>query len=134
MCYGILNGSLSVTPYEFLTDVLAAVNIQVEHAELDTVSPCLYGKMFLKAENQEKPLKIVSSNPCAIINAALSGKAAIQISDDLYAKLIDSTIEYHRLKAVLMRLFPLPILDNTDVLRVMSEFVDTIQFRQTSSV
>lgn len=130
MCHGLLTTSVAVTPYEFLTDVFAAIKAQIKHAELDIIAPCMFGKMYIKVEGQEKLVKIVSSSPCAVLNAARAGGAPIQISEEVDQKLIDMTIEYHRLKAVLGQLFPLPMLDKTDVLRVVSDFVDKIQFTQ----
>lgn len=130
MCHGLLTTSVAVTPYEFLADVFAALKAKIDRVELDIVSPCMFGKLFVKAKDQEKLIKIVSSSPCAAVNAARAGGAPILIPEEVSAKLIDMTIEYHRLKAVLGRVFPLPHIDNTEQLKVLSDFIDKIQFTQ----
>lgn len=133
MCHGLLETPYMVTPYEFMIDVLTALETKIEFAELQNVAPAIFGKMYLKKAGMDKAMKIVSASPTAILNAALAGKAPIYIADDVKLTM-DATIEYHRLKAAMPRLFPLPIIDNSDVLRLLSDFVDKIQFRQASNV
>lgn len=134
MCHGLLRGSPVTNPYEFTADLLEKLKISFVRGELETVNGCIYAKMFLKNSKSTTLMKMVSPNPTAVVNSALANKGPINISDDMVIKLWDATVEYHRIKGAIGSLFPLPELTNTDILRLMSEFVDKIQFRHASIV
>lgn len=132
MANSSLNDSPLTNPYEFMTDVLQTAGIKIDKVELDTVAPCIYGKLFMSSEALAKPLKIVSSSPVAVLNSALSAKAPVEMADEMAGRIIDCTVEYHRLKSAMGNfMFPMPLIDNTNILRLLSELLDKIQFRQT---
>lgn len=128
ICHSLLTGTGAETPFEFLTDTLEIANTSIVSTELHEVSNSIYGKIFLK--NDSKNMKKSSSNPCMAINTALAAKAEIKITNELANKINDATVEYHRLKGAIGDLWLLPQLTSTELLELLCEFIEKIQFRQ----
>lgn len=134
IAYGLLNNTALTSPYEFMAETFSKVGVQIKSATLESVPPCIYGKMLLQAPAMDKPLKIVSSSPVSVINSSLAAKVPLEINEEMNERILDCTIEYHRMKSVMGQLFPLPLIDKTDMLRLLSDLMDKIHFRQTSSI
>ena len=90
----------------------------------------MYGKIYLSSDKATKPLRLASSSVCAVINAAFAAKAPIEMDENILKTIQDETIEYHRLKASFIETWPLLNLDSTEMLEILSEYVDKVQYKQ----
>lgn len=133
IAHGLLHGTAITSPYEFMSDTFVAAGIKIEKTELETAGNCLYGKIMMRSGAAKKPMRIVSSSPVAIVNSSLAAKIPMRINVEMAHRLIDCTNEYNDLKTTIEHLFPLPPLENTVILRLLSDFIDKIQFRQVAS-
>lgn len=129
-CYNLVRGNL-MTPnaYEFMNDVFSALNVQLDRAELEAVNGAIYGKLYYRTDKIKKPMRLACSNAGAVINAAIAAKASLEIDEVLVDRISDETIEYHRMKAAFVHLWPLFAPDSTELLEVLSEYIDKIQYR-----
>jgi bifunctional DNase/RNase len=125
ICHALVYGG--ITPengYEFLNSVLSKLDVKVESVEIDVVNDMVYGRILFSSKLAKKPIKITTGNPGAVINFALVSELPISMSASVIKKANDATIEYHRLKAC-MPLWPLPaVIDKTEALHLLSDFVD----------
>jgi hypothetical protein len=125
ICHSFINNKITLANgYEFLSGVLNKLDISTQSIEIDTVNDMIYGKIFLTTKLSKKPIKITTASPAAVINYALASELTVNLSPALIKKANDATIEYHRLKAC-MPLWPMPaIIDKTEMLHLLSDFVD----------
>ncbi len=130
ICHGLLQGEIAANAYEFLADILEAVKIKIDRAELEAVNGSMYGKIYLKAEKEDKPLRLASSSVCAVINAAFAARAGIEMSEELLDAIQDESIAYYRLKTSFIETWPLLDLDSTELLEILSDYVDKVQYKQ----
>jgi bifunctional DNase/RNase len=124
-CHNLLTHESPFTnAFDFLTATLEAVDVKINKVELEVLSGQMYGKIWMKTKGEERPLRLACSNPAILINTALSAEIPIEMSKDEISKLSDVTVEFVRLEACLAHLFPLPHISSTEVLQILSEFVD----------
>jgi len=130
ICQGLLEGNALANPYDFSTDILAVLDVKIAQITLEIIGHQMYGKIILNSDKVSKPMRMVCSNPCSAINMSLAAKVPIEMDDQMIKSMDDATIEYHRMKACIMQTWPMPQLTSTDHLRIFSEFMDKVQYRQ----
>ena len=133
-CSELLKGESQYGPnsYEMMSSLTKTLNIGVEQVELKFVDGAFFSKIHFDPKSpMGETLRIVSPNPMTSINFGLAHKVPIMIEATpslLSEKRIpDITSTYSSVKEEIGDLWPLPKITKTESLRVLSEFIDSVQ-------
>ena len=133
-CSELIKGESQYGPnsYEMMSNLTKTLNIGVEQVELTFVDGAFFSKIHFDPKSpMGEVLRIVNPNPMSSINFGLAHKVPIVIEATpalLSEKSIpDIATAYASLKDEIGDLWPLPKITKTESLRVLSEFIDSVQ-------
>lgn len=125
-CYNMA-ASKAQTPYDFMSQVAGEFNAKLVRAEITEQSRELYSAIYFDV-GQQMLRKISTDSPANAINAAIAAKAQLFVARQTLDKIVDASNSYVVLKSILKRsygsMYPLPMMDSTPMLRMMSDFLD----------
>jgi bifunctional DNase/RNase len=127
-CNELMKGESQYGPnsYEMMSNLTKTLNVNVEQVELTLIDGAFFSKIHFDPKlPMGETLRIVNPNPMSSINFGLAHKTPILIEGNL--KVPDITATYTSLKEEVGELWPLPKITKTESLRVLSEFIDSVQ-------
>lgn len=121
-CAYRLAGTSDMPPYKVASDILKAAEITVCWTKLTKVNGAVYSQIMLQTPSGYK--KMSFDDPTVAILMAMANDLSITMEADAVGSIIDSNQKYHAMKEQLKELWPLPQIDNTNDLRILSDFLD----------
>lgn len=132
MCHLLMAGDSKngPGPYEFLYSALSALSVAVEKSELILVNGKFFSNIWVRKAGEKRLMRIPSDNPAAAINFSLASGSPLESTEAVIDAIGDMTSQYSTIKSVVPSLWPINSLDNTAVLRALSDFVDSVEQKE----
>lgn len=123
---------LSVSPYEFMSEIVSSMGGHITHTEIMAVDQSMYSSIFIEyinSEGQNIRRKISSDNPMHAITVSVAANCEARISSGTLNFIKDCSSSLNDLNETLSneygKSWPLPIvICKGTILRSLSEFID----------
>jgi hypothetical protein len=125
-CYSLLYGEPFNNPYVFLHEAISSLTTsRLESVELRSVDGGVYSIMYFRDKSSDaKPVRRSTSFAAEGINAALAASVPVSMSDDLFDKVIDSTIALDCLRRQVGRTWVMSPITSTDDMRALDAYLE----------